>query len=117
MEGQADVAVAPAGKVSSELYYDSDAGFKYYSIINSVDYSGMGIWDETVEHQDPLSKVMYKRGNGRSVRDATILRDQKMLKLITENMPNKKVEVLELGSGRGGLSRYVAKELEKLDKL
>ena len=64
-----------ADKVSSEKYYDSESGFRYYSIINSVDYSGMGIWDETVFDVDPLSQKTYKRGNGRSVRDATILRD------------------------------------------
>ena len=76
-------------KVSSETYYNSDDGFKYYSIINSVDYSGMGIWDEMVEHTDPFSQKLYKRGEGRSIRDATIERDKKMLKLIRQHMPDK----------------------------
>ena len=76
-------------KVSSETYYNSDDGFKYYSIINSVDYSGMGIWDEMVEHTDPFSKKLYKRGEGRSIRDATIERDKKMLRLIRQHMPDK----------------------------
>ena len=47
-----DIAAIPevaAVKTSSETYYNSDDGFKYYSIINSVDYSGMGIWEEMVE--------------------------------------------------------------------
>ena len=69
-------------KASSEVYYNSEDGFKYYSIINSVDYSGMGIWDTMVEHTDPLSSKVYKRGDGRSIRDATIERDKKMLGLI-----------------------------------
>ena len=60
---------------------------KYYSIVNSVDYSGMGIWLEQVEHTDPITGKAYKRGNGRSVREATMERDNKMLKLIKENMP------------------------------
>ena len=67
---------------ASESYYNSDNGFKYYSIINSVDYSGMGIWDDMVEHTEPLSGKIYKRGEGRSIRDATIERDKKMLRLI-----------------------------------
>ena len=71
-----------AVKASSEVYYNSEDGFKYYSIINSVDYSGMGIWDTMVEHTDPLSSKVYKRGDGRSIRDATIERDKKMLGLI-----------------------------------
>lgn len=94
---------------TSENYYNSDDGFKYYSIINSADYSGMGIWEDMVEQIDPLSQKAYKRGSGRSIRDATIERDKKMIKLIREHMnQNKKVKVLELGSGRGGLSRIIA---------
>lgn len=104
-------------KASSETYYNSDDGFKYYSIINSIDYSGMGIWDHTVEHIDPLSNKAYKRGDGRSIRDATIERDKKMLKLIQDHMPDRQVKVLELGSGRGGLSRFIAKNLLEADKL
>ena len=49
----------------------------------------MGIWDYMVEQTDPLSKKVYKRGEGRSIRDATIERDKKMLRLIRENMPDK----------------------------
>lgn len=45
-------------------------------------------------------------------------RDNKMLKLIKDNMPtDRKVKILELGSGRGGLSRHVAKNLIAEDKL
>lgn len=77
----------------------------------------MGIWEELIEHEDPINRVMYKRGNGRSIRDATKARDHKVLKLIKEYMPSKKIKILELGSGRGGLSRYLARELIKEDKL
>lgn len=41
-----------------------------------------------------------------------------MLKLIQEHMPtDRKVRALELGSGRGGLSRFIASNLIKDDKL
>ena len=40
-----------------------------------------------------------------------------MLALIKQHMPDKKVKVLELGSGRGGLSRLIAKELHQENKL
>ena len=60
---------------------------------------------------------MYKRGHGRSIRDATIERDKKMLKLIRDYMPDKKIKVLELGSGRGGLSRLIASSLLAHEKL
>jgi len=115
-----DIAVGPdtgPSKATSETYYNSDDGFKYYSIINSADYSGMGIWDEMVEHTDPLNNKVYQRGNKRSIRDATILRDQKMIKLIRDNMADKKIKVLELGSGRGGLSRFIAANLLADQKL
>ena len=49
----------------------------------------MGIWDNMVEHTDPFSKKLYKRGEGRSIRDATIERDKKMLGLIRQHMPDK----------------------------
>jgi hypothetical protein len=104
-------------KTSSETYYNSDDGFKYYSIINSTDYSGMGIWDTMVEQIDPLSSKIYQRGEGRSIRDATMQRDAKVLQLIRQYMPDKQVKVLELGSGRGGLSRLVASSLYAVDKL
>ena len=117
MDSQASNQDSASPQSNSESYYNSDDGFKYYSIVNSTDYSGMGIWEETVDHVDPINNFKYKRGNGRSVRDATMVRDEKMLKLIKDNMPDKKVKILELGSGRGGLSRFVAKQLLKEDKL
>jgi len=46
-----------------------------------------------------------------------MMRDEKMLKFIKDYMPDRKVSILELGSGRGGLSRYLTRELHKEDKL
>ena len=77
-------------KASSETYYNSDDGFKYYSIINSVDYSGIGLWDHMVEHVDPMSGRSYKRGDGRSIRDATMERDKYVLDLIRREIPDNK---------------------------
>lgn len=59
------------------------------------------------------------RGSGvESIVEANIIRDKKMLDLILANIPkDRKIKALELGSGRGGLTRFVAKELMKLDKL
>lgn len=37
--------------------------------------------------------------------------------MIKDYMPNKKISILELGSGRGGLSRYLTRELLKEDKI
>lgn len=109
---------AQDAKIASETYYDSDCGFKYYSIINSVDYSGMGIFPELVAETDQKTGKEYQRGDGLSVRDATIERDLKMLALILEHISkDKKVRVLELGSGRGGLSRFISQELLKVDRL
>jgi len=50
--------------------------------------------------------------------EACLFRDQMMLKNIVDNAPkDRKLKVLEMGAGRGGLTRFVAKELLKLDKL
>lgn len=46
-----------------------------------------------------------------------MMRDEKMLQFIKNYMPDRKVSILELGSGRGGLSRYLTRELIKEDKL
>ena len=45
------------------------------------------------------------------------IRDNYMLQLVKDNMPDRKLNVLELGSGRGGLSRFMAKNLLDMDKL
>jgi len=68
--------------VSSKKYYDSDDGFNFYSIINTVDYSGIGIYPEMVDEEDTLTEETYKRGSGVSVRDATLKRNLKMLRFI-----------------------------------
>ena len=64
-------------KPVSEVYYDSDYAWKFYSIVNSSDYSGMGIWEQQAE-QD-YEGYVYPRGEGRSIREATMVRDQRML--------------------------------------
>lgn len=77
----------------------------------------MGIYDELVDWEDPINKKTYKRGNGRTIREATQMRDKKMVTLIKDYMPDRKVRILELGSGRGGLARFISRELMKDDKL
>ena len=106
-----------AKKNVSEVYYDSDSAFKFYSIINGIDYSGIGRFPSMVNEIDPTNNKEYNRGDGLSVTDATMKRDEKMLGDILQHMPkDKKIKILELGAGRGGLSRYLTKELIKVDK-
>jgi len=102
----------------AEQYYDSESGFKYYSIINSPDYSGIAIYPEEKVETGP-DGAQYPRGAGvESVLEATLLRDQRMLDLILQHIPQgRKIRALEYGSGRGGLTRCVAKELMKRGQL
>ena len=94
-------------------YYDSDAGFKYYTAIHgSPDYSGIALYEVTGTEKDTVDGSEYPRGVGRTFVEALKLRDERVLKYLLENMPkDRKVKVLELGSGRGGLTRYIAKNL------
>ena len=100
----------------AETYYDSDSGFRFYSIINSPDYSGLGLYPSEQIETDPQGEE-YPRGDGLGIREATMARDKKMLDLILANAPDKKLKILECGSGRGGFARYLSKELLKNDKL
>ena len=75
-------------KISSvaEEYYDSDLGFKFYSVVNSTDYSGIGLYPEEHIEIDHLG-VQYPRGDCLGIRDATIARDVKLLDKIKEYAP------------------------------
>lgn len=101
-----------------ERVYDEVYGINYGNIINgSPDYTGCGLFPEEEEATDP-SGFKYKFGKSKDPVEPFILRDNKMLQLITANMPaDKKLRALELGSGRGGLTRFLAQELIKSDKL
>lgn len=101
-----------------ERVYDEQYGINYGNIINgSPDYTGCGLFPEEAEAVDP-SGFKYKYGMSTDPLEPFRLRDAKMLKLITDNMPlDRKLRAIELGSGRGGLSRYLVQELIKLDKL
>ena len=109
-------------KTSSDLaeeYYDSESAFKYYTIMHSsIDYTGIASYPEQVIEKDKDGNE-YIRGSGiENIKEANIIRDNKMLKLIMDNIPSdRKIKALELGSGRGGLTRFIAKELLKQDKL
>lgn len=72
--------------------------------------------DFTTEKRDDGSE--YERGDKQSVAEATVTRDRHILKTILEQFPGaKKLKILELGAGRGGLSRFLAKELLALGRL
>ena len=89
----------------AEKYYDSDKGFKFYSIVNSPDYSGIGLYPSETIELDHL-RNSYPRGDGLGIREATIARNIKILGLIQQYAPkNRKLKIIELGSGRGGFAR------------
>ena len=81
---------------------------------SSIDYTGIASYPEQAVEKDKDGKE-YIRGAGiDSIVEANIIRDEKMLKLILDNIPtDRKIKALELGSGRGGLTRFIAKELIK----
>ena len=104
----------------SQEYYKSDSAWNYYTVIHdSVDYSGMGIWHEEKTEKDTDTGKEYIRGAGsETMAAANKVRDERMFKFMTENIPKgRKIKILELGSGRGGQSRDVAKKFNDMDLL
>lgn len=100
----------------AEEYYDSDKGFKFYSVVNSTDYSGIGLYPEEHTEIDHLG-VNYPRGDCLGIRDATIARNVKLLEKIKKYAPQRKLKLIEFGSGRGGFAIQIAQELDKADML
>ena len=100
-------------------YYDSDSGFEYYTVIHgSPHYTGIALYHESATEKDIVTGEEYIRGTGNTFFDAYKARDDRMLKFVVDNMPkDRKVKVLELGSGRGGLTRFMAKSLNDMGKL
>ena len=113
--------LASPRRQSSDLardHYSSNNAFKYYSIIQSPDYSGIGIYPSEREEIDPEGRT-YARGAGvDSVREANILRDQKTCNLLLKYGPaDHKLRVVDMGGGRGGLARMAANMLKKAGRL
>jgi len=107
-----------AYSLGSEFVYDGDEGMKYGNWINHTDdYTGTGLFPEGVTEINPLNGLEYTRGKGKTFAEPFEIRDNYMLQLVKDNMPDRKLNVLELGSGRGGLSRFMAKNLLDMDKL
>ena len=56
-------------------------------------------------------------GAGKTINEATIARDHHVLDTILTNLPEglkgKNLRVLELGSGRGGMGRYMCLHMKK----
>lgn len=106
-------------KVNQEMeqYYDSDNGYKFYDIINGGDYTGIGFYDEFVEEKREDGET-YVRGSGITIAEATLKRDHFILNSIIEMFPaDKQLKILELGTGRGGLSRFLTEQLLERGKL
>jgi hypothetical protein len=104
--------------LGSEFVYDGDEGMRYGNWINHTDdYTGTGLFPEEVTEINPLNGLAYRRGKGKTYAEPFEIRDNYMLKLVKDNMPDRKLNVLELGSGRGGLSRFLAKNLMDINRL
>lgn len=107
----------------AQNYYQADDSYRYYSILYTEDYSGAGFFPEEaqVETEDAPG-VKYLIGTGCEIFEAVQARDRKMLDIVLkyqskEEGEPKKLTLLELGSGRGGLTRFMAQELLKRNML
>jgi hypothetical protein len=83
-----------------------------------MDYTGLGLYPESIEETCPESSRKYRRGNGKTFAEPFEMRDEELWIHIKENMPtDRKIRVIELGSGRGSFTRFLALKLMELDKL
>lgn len=100
----------------TESYYDSDDAYRFYNILNGEDYTGMGRYPSSAEAVNEQGEK-YLIGDGMTVCEATKFRDGYVLEQVLKNLPeglkNKKLRILELGSGRGGMSRSVSLALKE----
>lgn len=105
-------------ELGSEYLYDHKEGHAFRNIVNHTDdYTGTGLFPEEVVEVNPLTGKEYRRGKAKTYTEPFERRDNYMLELVKDNMPDRKLKVLELGSGRGGLTRFMAKSLMEMDKL
>ena len=118
MNTEVNNSVPPQDK-QAKGYYESDDAFRYYCILYNQDYTGAGFFPEEKEvtcFDKPDTKLLI--GSGCEIYEAVMNRDKRMVDIVLNNFPEgKKLRILELGSGRGGLTRYMAKELIKRDML
>ena len=101
---------------AAEQYYQSDNAYRFYNICNGEDYTGMGRYPDAAESQFE-DGTKYIIGAGATVEQATRLRDDFVLNKILANLKDdfqgKKLRILELGSGRGGMSRNISLALKE----
>lgn len=115
----ANVSVARTKEEQAEhnaKYYNSDDGWRFYTIVNGSDYSGVGRYDNQCEETDDTG-YKYIRGDNVDITAATKKRDEEVLQFVLGNAPEGKLKCLELGSGRGALGRHVAYSLFKAGRL
>lgn len=106
--------------LGQEEFYDGGEDYIYYSIINRTnEFTGLGEYPQLIEDVCPLSGRKYRRGNPKDDLEPVKLRNEIMWKHVREHMPKdgKKLRVLELGSGRGSLSRFLAMKLKEIGRL
>lgn len=97
-------------------YYNSDDGWRFYTMVNGSDYSGVGRYEGQIEETAP-DGFKYIRGDTVDITAATRKRDEEVLQYVLANAPEGKLRVIELASGRGALGRHVAKSLLDLGRL
>lgn len=82
-----------------------------------ADYTGIGHYDKE-EMATNEAGEQYVRGSGTTNGEATYKRDMDVLQLIIDNAPKgKKLRVMEMGAGRGGMARNITKGLIEKDLL
>jgi len=106
-----------AEQLKNESFYDEQNTFKWYCIINGADYTGIGHFKRGEMVKNEYGEE-YMIGSDLINQEATKQRDLDVLNVILKNAPKgKKLRVLEMGSGRGGMSRTIAKGLLEKDLL
>ena len=73
-------------KTLTEQYFDSDDAFKFYNILNGIDYTGIGSYDQETTAKNENGED-YVIGAGITINEATKKRDQAVLDIILKHAP------------------------------
>lgn len=124
--GKASSSAAPANNTNIKNIdyskYDSDATFKWHEILDCDEHTGVATYpEETITEEVDANNGTYIRGSLLEICEATIMKATLFYRdvlndLIADNKAND-FRLLDLGSGRGGPSRFIASHFKKARKL